>query len=107
MSRSSTLQSTSPKLRRFRWSLQGYRQDLLVAMRVVNRVEHEVYQAELEGWIRDELQKCEQVTDLLQSNHTTKATQFHGSQEIQNRLQEYCGSCREGLARSEARPECN
>ena len=84
-----------PKLRRFRQSLQVYRHDLLVAMRVVNRVEHELYQAQLEEWVRRELQACDGVADIIQLNKTTDFVRADDFKKVKAGLQSYCDSCRE------------
>ena len=37
----------------------------MVALRVVNRIEKEVVEAEYENWLRDETEKCGKVEDML------------------------------------------
>ncbi|KAH0241705.1 hypothetical protein KCU71_g24038, partial [Aureobasidium melanogenum] len=49
------------RLQRTRHSLARYRHDLLVALRVVNRVEEEVVHAEWEDWVFEEERKCIKV----------------------------------------------
>lgn len=48
--------------------LGEYRHSLLVALRVVNRIEREVVQNEWERWLREELRRCRQVEILLGGN---------------------------------------
>lgn len=43
----------------------AHRHDLLVAMRVVNKIELEMVQSEWESWLRGETRRCELVRDLL------------------------------------------
>ena len=47
----------------------AYRHDLLVAMRVVNKVEREMLQAEWESWLQGETRRCELVRELLVGNN--------------------------------------
>lgn len=62
---SATNQVTARRLRRVRQRMGAYRHDLLVAMRVVNRIELEMVQSEWESWLAGEMRRCEQVKDLL------------------------------------------
>jgi hypothetical protein len=43
----------------------AYRHDLLVAMRVVNKIESEMVHSEWESWLAGETGRCEQVRELL------------------------------------------
>ncbi|KAH7329219.1 putative transcription factor SipA3 [Stachybotrys elegans] len=52
-------QLTAKRIRRTRQRLGSYRHDLVVAMRVVNRVEREMLQAEWENWLFHEKTMCE------------------------------------------------
>lgn len=52
-------------MRRVRQRMGAYRHDLLVAMRVVNKVELEMLTAEWESWLAGETRRCEQVRELL------------------------------------------
>ena len=62
---SATSQVTARRLRRVRQRMGAYRHDLLVAMRVVNKVEREMVQAEWESWLEGEARRCEQARELL------------------------------------------
>lgn len=62
---SSTTQSAARRLRRVRQRMGAYRHDLLVALRVVNRVEQEMVQSEWETWLAGETRRCEMVGGLL------------------------------------------
>ncbi|AEO57940.1 hypothetical protein MYCTH_2304763 [Thermothelomyces thermophilus ATCC 42464] len=62
---STTNQVTARRLRRVRQRMGAYRHDLLVAMRVVNKIELEMVQSEWESWLAGETRRCEQVKDLL------------------------------------------
>ncbi|KAI9656566.1 MAG: SNF1-interacting protein [Bathelium mastoideum] len=110
-SRSST---TSRRLQRTRSALGGYRHDLLVALRVVNRIEKEVVEAEWEAWVRDEVGKCAQLEVVLrEKRNATSAHSREGQGDVEKKIQvlleeegnkreggiekwyqEYCGSCR-------------
>ncbi|KAI0436564.1 PH domain-containing protein [Xylaria telfairii] len=58
--------ATARRLRRTRQKLGSYRHDLVVAMRLVNRVETEMLRSEWENWLMDEASRCEQVGIALQ-----------------------------------------
>ncbi|KAF2231323.1 hypothetical protein EV356DRAFT_535596 [Viridothelium virens] len=111
---------TSKRLQRTRSALGGYRHDLLVALRVVNRVEREVVEAEWEAWLRDEVRRCGQLEVMLSetANGTSNNSKNYGKDErdrlqvafgdvggekedgLEKWYQEYCGSCQmewEGL----------
>ncbi|KAL2201071.1 hypothetical protein P885DRAFT_73421 [Corynascus similis CBS 632.67] len=62
---STTSQLTARRLRRVRQRMGAYRHDLLVAMRVVNKIELEMVHSEWESWLAGEMRRCEQVKDLL------------------------------------------
>ncbi|KAL5612821.1 hypothetical protein BROUX41_004098 [Berkeleyomyces rouxiae] len=109
-------QQTSRRIHRTRQRLGAYRHDLLVAMRVVNRIEREMEMAEWEAWVADENQRCAQLRYALDVSDTaaTAATADSGSGDgapgqpaasKPDRLDErraalglwyedYCGSCR-------------
>ncbi|RYP64051.1 hypothetical protein DL770_009260 [Monosporascus sp. CRB-9-2] len=57
--------ATAQRLRRTRQKLGVYRHDLLVAMRLVNRVEREVMRSEWENWLLDENLRCDEVGEVL------------------------------------------
>lgn len=83
---------------RSRDSLAKYRHDLLVALRVVNRVERDVMQTEFEDWVRSEEHKCERVEGMLRQL-SEKDTQAKGKKlvskaELGEDFAGYCNSCR-------------
>ena len=96
--------SASAAVRRFRHSrehLGSYRHDLVVAMRVVNRIEREMMRAEWESWIRGETGRCTQMEGLLTENVTEESSSgiqriAHGNDSayIRGRFENYCQSCR-------------
>lgn len=63
----------------------------MVALRVVNRVEIELLEAEWETWIKGEIWKCNQVDSMLadekDGNDRTRTV-------LRTKLEEYCSSCR-------------
>lgn len=112
---SSTSKATARQLRRTRQRLGSYRHDLLVAMRVVNKIEKEMIQSEWENWLADENLRCEQVKMMLYEKGTgstgssSKATSSAAGVEGQKVMRpidekrvealtqwhtEYCGSCK-------------
>ncbi|KAK4239604.1 hypothetical protein C8A03DRAFT_42758 [Achaetomium macrosporum] len=62
---SATSRATARRLRRVRQRMGAYRHDLLVAMRVVNKIELEMVHSEWESWLAGETRRCEQVRELL------------------------------------------
>lgn len=97
LSRGST-RRTEARLQRTRNSIARYRHDLLVALRVVNRVEEEVVHAEWEDWVLEEERKCDKVESMLQER---KKVGNSGQTESQSREEgfgqgfaEYCRSCK-------------
>ncbi|KAF2139690.1 uncharacterized protein K452DRAFT_254254 [Aplosporella prunicola CBS 121167] len=101
--------STSTRLQRTRQNLGAYRHDLLVAMRLVNRVEREVLQAEWENWLLDENVRCRRVGDLVRRRQDdiaagkkiAEAEEEEGGNEAFEAVREwwgkYCGDCRGAL----------
>lgn len=71
---SSTSKATARQLRRTRQRLGSYRHDLLVAMRVVNKIEKEMIQSEWENWLADENLRCEQVKMMLSEKGSTSTS---------------------------------
>lgn len=76
---------TARRLKRVRQRMGAYRHDLLVAMRVVNKIEREMVQSEWESWLAGENRRCEQVRELLASegsNGKGKREQEGGAQSV-------------------------
>ncbi|KAF2484224.1 hypothetical protein BDY17DRAFT_295237 [Neohortaea acidophila] len=93
--------SVGARLQRSRNSLARYRHDLLVALRVVNRVEKDIVLSEWEEWVRGEERRCVQVEQMLRSTAGAKEDGDGGAgEEISLERQlgagfaEYCASCR-------------
>ena len=63
-------------------------------MRVVNRVEHELYQTQLVEWVHRELQACDDIADLMQLNKTADRVNSGELRNIKAALHSYCDSCR-------------
>lgn len=98
---SMSLVGTGAQLHRSRDALARYRHDLLVALRVVNRVERDIVLSEWEDWLRMEERKCSQVENLLQQRHTAAKSDKNVLKELDEELDadfaEYCASCRAEL----------
>ncbi|QSS64589.1 transcription factor SipA3 [Histoplasma capsulatum] len=102
---------TKLQLQRTRERLGIYRHNLLVALRVVNRIEKEVVQAEWERWLQQETQKCHAIETLLKDRE--RLNDRDGSDEtvsdlkqrfaatdiedIQYWYEDYCLSCQQEL----------
>lgn len=63
---------------------------MLVALRVVNRIEQEVVEAEYEHWLLDETQKCAKVGTMLDG---TKKN----DKNVQTWVKGYCEDCERSL----------
>ena len=93
--------SSARRLQRTRQTLGGYRHDLLVAMRVVNRIEKEVLQTEWESWLAHENRRCRQVEIMLAaaknetSDEAGNAVHAMGgkTEDVKHWFDEYCTSC--------------
>ncbi|KAK3115000.1 SNF1-interacting protein [Teratosphaeriaceae sp. CCFEE 6253] len=93
----------SARLSRSRDALARYRHDLLVALRVINRVERDVVDAEYEEHVRAETSRCVKVGSMLARQQGGKTGQAPGSEgEAAKALGEdfalYCESCQHELA---------
>jgi hypothetical protein len=92
----------------------AYRHDLLVAMRVVNKIESEMVHSEWESWLAGETARCERVREMLVKDDAGGSSgdgggqgaegsggggDENGGEEKQRRaalrewFSEYCGSC--------------
>lgn len=78
------------RLERTRQNLGSHRHDLLVALRVVNRIEKEVVEAEYEHWLLDETHKCNKVGTML-------AITKKDDRNVQDWVRGYCADCTESL----------
>ncbi|KAI9736607.1 MAG: SNF1-interacting protein [Cirrosporium novae-zelandiae] len=92
------------RLKRTRAHIGARRNDLIVALRVLNRVEREVLQAEWETWLSQETLRCRQLETLLTSQKNNESD--FGGTDIREKLgvswgeveawhHEYCDSCQE------------
>ncbi|KAA6407913.1 MAG: hypothetical protein FRX48_08264 [Lasallia pustulata] len=99
--------ATARRLRRTRQHLGSYRHDLLVAMRVVNRIEQEVRRAEWENWVLDETSKCSQIEAMMNEKQTNKASSKKQQvleakrkrfADVKTSYEGYCDSCRKEQA---------
>jgi hypothetical protein len=79
------------RLHRTRQNLGSHRHDLLVALRVVNRIEKEVVEAEYENWLLDETNKCDRVGAMIEESGKGK------EKEVETWVKGYCSDCRNSL----------
>lgn len=106
----SKTKSAAQQLQRTRERLGIYRHNLLVALRVVNRIEKEVVQAEWERWLQKETQKCHVIEILLNDRERLNnrdsdeiASGFEKRfaaaeiEDIQHWYKDYCLSCQREL----------
>ncbi|KAF1945566.1 hypothetical protein EJ02DRAFT_431367 [Clathrospora elynae] len=80
------------RLQRTRQNLGSHRHDLLVALRVVNRIEKEVVEAEYENWLLDEMHQCGKVGTLLE-----EASKKVKEKHVEAWVKGYCGDCEKSL----------
>lgn len=87
---SPSTRATAKRLRLSRQHLGSYRHDLLVAIRVVNRLERDMLTAEWSNWLREETVRCGQAQGLVN-------LRGRGGEEEEQMawLERYCGSCEE------------
>ena len=105
---------TSKRLQRTRRRMGMYRHDILVSLRLVNRIEEESVKAEYENWLIDENEKCASVGEILRkeggdagqrksskdgSPAGDASGMFQGldskeKKQLARWHDEYCGSCR-------------
>ncbi|KAF2464588.1 uncharacterized protein BDR25DRAFT_95764 [Lindgomyces ingoldianus] len=101
---------TSRRLHRTRQHLGSHRHDLLVALRVVNRIEKEVLEAEYENWLLDETEKCGRVGMMIsdggvgdggggkeRGNGGKPEREGRGIREVEEWVKGYCGDCERAL----------
>lgn len=92
----SSISITPPsRLSRTLASLAQSRHDLLVALRVLNRVERDVVTAEYEGWIEAELQNCARVHMMIadgRRNESESTDEVLGV--LGEEFERYCSDCR-------------
>lgn len=98
---SPSTRATAERLRLSRQHLGSYRHDLLVAIRVVNKLEREMLSAEWSNWLYEESVRCEQARALMNGpmrsggNEVDEASSGDGEgrEEETGWLSQYCGSC--------------
>ena len=89
------------RLRRTRQRLGSYRHDLVIAMRIINKIEHEIVQAEWESWVSIEVTRCKATVSIMGKAQAEPSTDWNESdgeqhdrfQEMRLRLEDYCQSC--------------
>ncbi|KAK5111038.1 hypothetical protein LTR62_005413 [Meristemomyces frigidus] len=79
-----------------RANIARYRHDLLVAIRVVNRVDRDLIEAEWEQWLQTETKQCEDAERMLGGSNTAHTVDLEA--ELGREFVEYCGTCRVDLA---------
>ncbi|RMZ11367.1 hypothetical protein D0862_02968 [Hortaea werneckii] len=96
-----TPQKPAARLHNTRDAIARYRHDLLIALRVVNRVESDVLKAEWEDWVRSEERKCAKVERMLQRGESGKKSsksKLDVDAQLGEEFAEYCRSCRAEVA---------
>ena len=90
------------RLENARRKLGSYRHDLLVALRVVNRIERETTELEWTKWLMGETVRCKKLSVVIQGAKTQNNTQTFRSprdwtsealQRAQHLREGYCRSC--------------
>ncbi|KAK3723516.1 SNF1-interacting protein [Vermiconidia calcicola] len=110
LSPSTSLIGTGARLHRSRDAMARYRHDLLVALKVVNRIERDMVLAEWEDWVQAEEKKCARVESMLveRRKKSKKDGKAKGKgkggdlvsleAELGADFAGYCASCRDELA---------
>ena len=105
--RDSPGKAASYHFQRARQRLATYRHDLLVALRLVNRVEKEVIQAAWERWVIQESGRCYLLGEMLSKKHhdddetAPVKNEFAGRADIEQWYKNYCTSCQQERKRIE------
>ena len=100
--------ATARRLHHTRQKLAAYRHDLLVSLRLINRIERDSIQAEYETWIGEENAKCKKLAVVLSDGGAVKESKgaAGASAELLKRIGngglgdvkswygEYCAACR-------------
>lgn len=89
------------RLRLARETMARRRHDLMVALRVVNRVERDVVIAEWEEWIKGEERKCRRIEGMLRSKNQKggpSKSEDELDAELGEGFRDYCSSCRTEMA---------
>lgn len=88
------------RIQQTRERLGVYRYDLLVALRVINSIEKEVFQSEWERWLQQEVRRCRQVEGLLVNDADDKTDTEEGQTvlaglngDVKQWYETYCSSC--------------
>ncbi len=70
----------------------------MVAMRLVNRIDHEILDAEWQNWLFSENMQCRRLRKMLAETRTNQSDESVGPERDYERIEkwygEYCGSCR-------------
>ncbi|EED20113.1 transcription factor SipA3, putative [Talaromyces stipitatus ATCC 10500] len=94
------------RLRATRQRLGTYRHDLVVALRVVNRIENEVLKGEWERWLERETSRCDRVSGILESQvgdrEKNESVLSGHEQDVKRWYDQYCSSCHEELQQLES-----
>ncbi|KAF8477230.1 hypothetical protein BDZ91DRAFT_708883 [Kalaharituber pfeilii] len=99
--KSASTRTMARNLMRTRQNLGTYRHDLLVALRLVNRMERDIIQSEWENWLIDEDMKCRKASIMLRRKRDVVAGIESGEEDgpeeivedVARWMMEYCGSC--------------
>lgn len=94
---SPSTRATAKRLRLSRQHLGSYRHDLLVAIRVVNKLEREMLSAEWSNWLYEETVRCGQAQAIINTPIRSGRNRVNetgsGGEEETSWLEEYCESC--------------
>jgi hypothetical protein len=113
--RSPASRLTANRLRRNRQKMGTYRHNLVVSMRMVNRIERDMIRAEWENWLGDEMLRCDKMgtklEKMMERDSSSSGSQdgaaagdddhasgweqeFATLEGLREWYERYCGSCR-------------
>lgn len=89
--KSASTRRTALNLMQTRQNLGTYRNDLLVALRLVNNMERNIIQSEWENWLIDEAWKCKHTSFMLRQKHSVEGRE--DIESVARWVRDYCQSC--------------
>lgn len=98
LSASASTKSVARRLEQSRQNIASYRHNLMVAMRLVNKIDLDILNAEWQNWLFSENIQCRRLRKMLAETRKNSSDESIGPtrdhEHIEKWYGEYCGSCR-------------